>query len=132
MSLTASEINDVVEDLFRHSMDEDLRLLDFAREVERRVLSTRVGLPPVRQEVAWFAVAMEKKLTENDHKTHWRKSGLPYLVGRLHQEAYELMVALQRKNDPDGVLDEAADVANFAMMIADLYVHQRRGVKKEK
>jgi len=40
----------------------------------------------VRPEVAAFAVQMELKLRENDHKPHWRESSLSYLIARLREE----------------------------------------------
>lgn len=84
-----------------------------------------------RAAVLWFAERMERKLRANDHKHHWRTSEDGYLSTRLHQEAKELSRALQRfhteregptRASPEtiqAVIDEAADVANFAMMIAD-------------
>jgi predicted house-cleaning noncanonical NTP pyrophosphatase (MazG superfamily) len=51
------------------------------------------------------------KLAKNRHKTHWLDSDLSYLIDRLDDEVAEL------KRDPSW--EEAADVANFAAMIAD-------------
>jgi hypothetical protein len=44
---------------------------------------------------------------------------MDWLKARLHQEMDELTVAIYEK-DPDKILKEAADVANFAMFIADI------------
>jgi NTP pyrophosphatase (non-canonical NTP hydrolase) len=88
---------------------------------------------PPRDEVLWFAQEMERKLKVNDYKGHWDNCEFSYLSRRLNQETGELRRALQRfKNLPEGpayeesamvaashVIAEAADVANFAMMIAD-------------
>ena len=71
-----------------------------------------------RPEVVAFADAMEAKLKENDHKRHWRYLGMQTLSMRLTQEREELRRAVEG-GDPESVLREAADVANFAMMIAD-------------
>jgi hypothetical protein len=68
-----------------------------------------------RPEVQAFAIAMEKKLRENDHKTHWRKCAVKYLRRRLAEELIELDDA----EHPEDVAAECVDVANFAMMIAD-------------
>lgn len=84
--------------------------------------------PGARQAVGWFACWMEAKLAANDHKGHWSTCGFGYLSTRLHQEAKELSRALQAFRPADDVsrasaarsiVQEAADVANFAMMIAD-------------
>lgn len=76
------------------------------------------GLGDCRQEVVAFALAMEAKLRENDHKRHWRFLDRRTLSRRLTEEREELRRAFTR-GDPDEVLREAADVANFAMMLAD-------------
>lgn len=71
----------------------------------------------VRPEVARFALAMEAKLRENDgKKKHWRICTLNFLSQRLTQERRELDAAIETRVD---VIGECADVANFAMMIAD-------------
>lgn len=72
-----------------------------------------------RPEVVWFASAMEQKLRANDHKRHWRDMSIQYLSMRLTQERKELYAAIA-SGDATKVLNEAADVANFAMMVADV------------
>ena len=88
-------------------------------------------LPRPRQQVQWFARLMERELQENDDKGGWETCPDDYLVRRIDDERAELarlLRKLQRKIDRDvdltpaeveQVLSEAADVANFAMMIAD-------------
>lgn len=68
----------------------------------------------IRQEVSWFSLEMERKLKANDHKGGWRDCSMDYLFRRLREEMDELALA-----EGDDIIDEAADVANFAMMIAD-------------
>jgi NTP pyrophosphatase (non-canonical NTP hydrolase) len=86
-------------------------------------------VPALRPEVQWFAQAMEKELRENDHKGGWSATSFTELIQRLHEESGELARAVdeflralveQRMQDGTHVLAEAADVANFAMMIADI------------
>lgn len=90
----------------------------------------------VRPEVARFAVLMEEKLSENDHKGGWKDCDPTDLLRRLTEEAEELgrcrlLACVVRKQERPGdplhmsdearhVGREAADVANFAMMIADV------------
>lgn len=76
-------------------------------------------LPNPRPEVNWFAKQMELKLRANDHKRHWSEVHLDYLIDRLFQEANELWRAIQNGEPAANIVKEAADVANFAMMIAD-------------
>ena len=94
-------------------------------DLTRALLPTRFD--QLRPEVLAFAAVMESKLRANDHKTHWRECSLDYLLTRLEQEALELREAI---NCGDGVISEAADVANFAMMIADIV--QPRSAKEER
>lgn len=77
-----------------------------------------VRLAWVRPELQWFVKQMESKLQENDHKQHWSKLHQDYLIHRLYQEAGELWNAI-RNEPPENIVKEAADVGNFAMMIAD-------------
>ena len=75
----------------------------------------------LRPSVRWFAEQMELKLRENDHKGGWEHESWPNLVGLLHREVRELEYRLfpLSDNDLEQVILEAADIANFSMMIAD-------------
>ena len=65
-----------------------------------------------------FAEVMELKLLENSHKQGWGQLSPKWLLNRLRQETRELEGAL-KTGTPELIAREAADVANFAMMIAD-------------
>lgn len=68
-----------------------------------------------------FAKVMEHKLSLNRHKgdaAAWRKDHEEDLHFRLTQEVDELYEAISDKKAAEIVL-EAADAANFAMMIGD-------------
>jgi hypothetical protein len=101
----------------------------------------------LRPEVLWFAEAMEQKLRDNDHKgkRSWRNDTPEELMKRMKQELQELeqigngtmlgaaIRVLERPQDPQHratvaarILAEAADVANFAMMVADLCARDMR------
>ena len=108
-------------------------LLDVARAVLRDFES------PTFRYVYAFALRMEERLRDNAHKGNregWADSAPPWLFGRMLEEMSELghQVATDWKpcgcrsvgecdHDDTGcgenVDREAADVANFAMMIAD-------------
>ena len=92
-------------------------------------LHEQTGIRPV---ILAFAVEMERKLVENDHKGGWRECKNRYLFNRLAEESWELknqVKAYKRESKKDSefsglaammdVRKEAADVANFALMIAD-------------
>lgn len=70
--------------------------------------------------VQTFGCHMIAKLDANAHKGHWSTVTVDYLLNRLRQEVEELADALDR-GLPNHIVSEAADVANFAMMIADRY-----------
>lgn len=73
----------------------------------------------LRSELAWFAERMEQKLRANDHKRHWRELEFEMLVVGLVEELDELTDAIGER-DTEAIIDECVDVANRAMMLADL------------
>lgn len=68
--------------------------------------------------VKFMAEQMQRKLDDNSHKTGWGNDLNADLLRRIHDEFNELGVAVMLK-DQQQIINEAADVANFAMMIAD-------------
>jgi len=74
---------------------------------------------PTREPVEWFSIRMEAKLRANDHKGGWRGMGHHDLLELLDREFEELTEAIE-VGSAAGIIDEAVDVANFAMMIADI------------
>jgi len=77
------------------------------------------NIADIRPELQHFAARMEKKLRANDHKAHWRGMLIPQMLERLREELRELEEAYALCESKEAVADEAADVANFAMFIAD-------------
>lgn len=77
----------------------------------------------LRPSVRKFAELMELKLRGNDYKGGWEGCSTQYLWDRLNDEMDELDEALGEfdcsKNKTKKIAMESADVANFAMMIAD-------------
>lgn len=77
------------------------------------------GLRPV---VKWFAEQMEAALKRNDHKTGWLNDDWDELHDRIIDEAKELYAECGKfTKDKEKIIKEAADVANFALMIADKF-----------
>jgi NTP pyrophosphatase (non-canonical NTP hydrolase) len=78
----------------------------------------------VRESVKWFSEQMESKLKENDKKGGWDNCNIYWLIGRLKEETNELLNAVDLHRDlgasKENIIKESADVANFAMMIADI------------
>lgn len=79
-----------------------------------------------RGPVKRFALEMERRLRANDHKgdTGWREESDAWLFEALQLEVKELEKAIDvympNKRRCRQIIHEAADVANFAMMIADV------------
>jgi NTP pyrophosphatase (non-canonical NTP hydrolase) len=79
----------------------------------------------MRQCVLKLAELMNQKLDANSAKGGWDECTTEYLCARLAEEVGELIaVAIRDRGLPPSarraaIAGEAADVANFAMMIAD-------------
>src|SRR4030042_6986754 len=82
-----------------------------------------------REGVYPFAMIMGARLREHDDRPGWRGEPFRYLIFRLNEELNKLYVCFSHPvlmdgeaepmADPERIINEAADVANFAMMIAD-------------
>ena len=73
-----------------------------------------------KNQLKWFVGVMDKKLSENIEKEPWDKLSIRTLLCLLDGERGELREAINSGTNNDIIL-ECADVANFAMMIADIY-----------
>ncbi len=72
----------------------------------------------MRKEIKQFAYIMETKMMMNEHKGGHQRLRIEELMKLLHQEIRELKGAID-ENNYKSVMLECADVANYAMMIAD-------------
>ena len=83
----------------------------------------------VNQSIQAFAESMQRKLDRNRHKEcpvmnsagtgrTWRHCEMFWLLYRLRQETKELEEVMNTA-DREAIMNEAADVGNFAMMIHD-------------
>jgi hypothetical protein len=100
--------------------DPDASRWHWYAEGVRRAHELVRGLIP-RPEVERFAMGMERKLRQNDHKGGWKQMSVDEMIERLDEEVEELKKALHpmRKDNPQRVFKEAVDIANFCMFIAD-------------
>lgn len=71
-----------------------------------------------RTAVKLFGVHMTAKLRANSHKAHWSTVSQDWLFDRLCEEVAELSKALDG-GDPESIVSECSDVANFCLFIAD-------------
>lgn len=77
---------------------------------------------PTWPHVLRFAKMMEYKLSMNRHKGDrkgWLNADIYALLDLLDKEVEELNGAVEDLCTPVAIVSEAADIANFAMMIAD-------------
>jgi NTP pyrophosphatase (non-canonical NTP hydrolase) len=84
----------------------------------------------VNQTVKWFAERMKNKMMQNNHKRNWRDEPLQDLIIAISTEFGELVEALE-KGDFEEIIDECADVANFAMMVADIIRREKKNETAE-
>lgn len=91
----------------------------------------------IRKAVRLFAEAMERRLIANDHKRSWGEIPFRDLLHLLEGEVRELWQAYENRSACDEnryqqVTKECADIANFAMMIAENYgAHPHKEARHE-
>ena len=119
-------MDDIKAVLERHTHEDVLWMPDDLQTAQRvgeelyATLATALArievLERPRPEVRAFALLMEAELAKHDDRDGWQDCSIEWLLKRLQEEIEELAVApgLQPRGE------EAADVANFAMMIADV------------
>lgn len=104
---------------------------------EIRHMQTITNQPAQNESPTWphvfaFALRMEAKLAKNRHKgdrSGWLKDSPHSLWDRIGDESQELFEALEGDN-VEAVWNESADVANFAMMVADSFTASREKTKE--
>ncbi len=123
-----------VIDYFADAEQQVLELTARAEASEQREAGLRAQVDGLRPEVLAFAHLMEAQLRANDHKPGWKEEFADELFPRIQEEAEELREAIAHHGRqvswgemalflPQSIAEvgrEAADVANFAMMIADV------------
>ncbi|WP_342761956.1 hypothetical protein [Bacillus sp. BR3(2024)] len=102
---------------------------------------TKKSVIAARGSIVWFAEHMESKLKENDHKGGWEENTVDDLFEKLKLELIELQKELAPDLVPSSIpvwaaniIRECSDIANFAMMIADVtnrYVYPYKSPNSE-
>lgn len=75
--------------------------------------------PDYEPEIKQLVDAMRYKLKKNAHKGRWEDLTIADAIKRLREEVVELEEAASRDSEIEIIL-EAADVANFALIVANL------------
>lgn len=127
---TAAQISGLEAEIGEHKRDAQAQY-QARRAAECQLANTEGMVIDVRPAVRAFAVDMEARLRANDHKGGWDTEEQEDLYKRILEESKELKTAIadavrggNRDEHKAAVIKEAADVANFAMMIADNARHQ--------
>lgn len=101
--------------------------MKMSKEIEYNLGNSR-NIDDDFKSVDWFTEKMKMKLFLNKNKPHWDKVSIEYLITRLQEELEELKTAVLG----DELVMECADVANFAMMIADKSERSFLGINNNK
>ena len=87
----------------------------------KKILDIEYQKGYINTSVLWFSAKMKDELLKHLDRPGWQGESLGYLRERLEEEFQELddlMATIPERKD---VISECADIANFAMMIADIY-----------
>ena len=81
-------------------------------------------MSPYEHEVEIFSLLMLGKLNRNAHKGKWEANNLPLYLARLKAEVAELQAEIVQfhttGDNLTALLEECADVANFALIISNV------------
>jgi len=81
-------------------------------------IDAKVRNTGIREEVARMARAMESQMSKNDYKQHYSHMDRSYLLNNLYN-AFEKLRDVSRFHKLEDTAIAAADVANYAMMLAE-------------
>lgn len=104
-------------------IDDDGNIYPVANEVFQILFTQETQID---QSVSAFAVRMKAKLLEKaDRGDLWSEEPVDYLVSRTREEYEELVDAVRYNVGTEFVFNEAADVGNMAMMVAESYLDKQ-------
>lgn len=89
--------------------------------MSKLIVNIPMGLEDQKPQIQRFFDAMIFKLNKNSHKGAWEGIGFDHARKRLNDEVEELDAAMSDGNVIEVIL-EAADVANFALILADITI----------
>jgi len=72
------------------------------------------------EDLEWFVLEMKLKLDINKHKGTWKNDAINRLFDMLEDEVNELFAEItELEISNENIIKECADIANFAMFIAE-------------
>jgi len=104
----------------RTGMDRDCVMVYELGDCVGNFVNQLAPLPDPRHEVTDFSQVMEIRLKLNERKGHWGNEHHEFLTREMVRNFNHLFEALGKEDkDKDEITKRCANVANFAMMIAD-------------
>ncbi len=92
-----------------------------SKEMENRMIETKQQRGTIENSVNFFSREMKSQLLKHLDRPGWKHESIAYFLNRLGEEVAELCNAIESNQPREIVIKESADVANFTMMIADVY-----------
>ncbi len=119
LNKTMSKGLKLADEILTKEMDDKRNVgLMKAAEVAEEARDAVRNVKEIRPDVLWFAQLMEDRLRANDYKPGWKNRTPAFLINKLLGKVGELNnEILIGSGDP---FKEAANVANYAMMVADV------------
>ena len=104
----------------RYGEDRDcIMVFELGESIANFVQQTR-PLPGPRKELRMFSLDMERQLAVNEHKGGWLFETSEFLTDQLLYNAGRLLIELaKQEKDKHEITIRCANIANFAMMVAD-------------
>ncbi len=87
----------------------------------KKILAVEYQKGYINTSILWFSEKMKDELLKHLDRPGWQKEKVRYLWDRMKEEMDELGVAMHDNLTRDEIIKECADIANFVMMIADVY-----------
>lgn len=105
------------------STEQNINITFNLGDIEQRVLAELTGIVG-RSGVLAFAMEMERELAIQDDEKGpegWRDNlNEKYVMHKLEQRVEQLQFAVRNNYEADNIRKLAADIGNYAMMIADV------------
>ena len=92
---------------------------------EREIFRVQHQKGMIENSVNFFSGEMKKELLKHLDRPGWKRESIEYLIHRLYEEMVEFRNAIESSQPREAVIKEGADVANFVMMITEVY--KKRG-----
>tara|TARA_R110002096_G_scaffold305977_1_gene500736 strand:- start:230 stop:544 length:315 start_codon:yes stop_codon:yes gene_type:complete len=94
------------------------------------VIVLPTGSEQYAEDINMFVAVMIEKLHKHRGKGHWDNININEALARMHEETEELAEAIKDENYTE-IHREAADVANFALILSSVLRRRHRNTQLE-